>query len=131
MRKILSFLMLTACGSAPKASAPLEAVSPQYEAIFAYAPRRPAELGEAILTSLKIQGCLKDSPEAQKPDFAVGVEGYLDYKGVMEGIHVVSSGPLKACLTRELVLLPLGRGRAGPFKMQVTQKKGTEGGLPP
>lgn len=96
---------------------------PEFQALVAYSPRRAAELAEGILTNPKIQGCLKSEPEAQKPEFNATLEGYLDYKGVMDSVNLAGPAGLKACLSRELSRLPFGRGRAGPFKMQLMQKK--------
>ena len=125
MRRIYRLVLLflaAACGSSPKVSAPPDpANSIEIEAVFAYAPRRALELEAALLNHPKIQACLKLTPEIRSESFVIGVEGYLDYKGGVESLSVATKEPVKACLLKEIRALALGRGRAGPFKMQVNR----------
>jgi hypothetical protein len=117
----LLLLFAVACGSNSKVDVPLmnPAQSIEIEAVFAYAPRRAQELEAAILNHPKVQACLKLDPEIRSEKFVTGAEGYLSYKGLIEGLSIAATEPLKACLTKEIGALALGRGRAGPFKMQV------------
>lgn len=130
MREILILVLLTSCRSSPKNPELLPLAPVEYQAVFAYAPRRAAELAETLLKDPKVRNCLNSEPEAQKPDFNAAMEGYLDYKGVMDSVNVAGPAGLKACLSRELSRLPFGRGRAGPFKMQLMQKKPSGQDLP-
>ena len=124
MREILFFVLLAGCGSPPKVSEkPMKVAPPEFQAVVAYSPRRATELVDGILSSPNIQNCLKAEPEAQRSDFNATLEGYLDYKGVMDSVNLAGPAGLRACLSHELGRLPFGRGRAGPFKMQLMQKK--------
>lgn len=135
MRFTILFLVLIAgCGSAPEKSksTPAAAVPGTYNtvaltSVIAYAPRRGRELESAVLTNPKVQSCLRLAPEIREEKFSAGVEGYLDYRGVIETVTVTApSEPLRACLAKEITSLAMGRGRAGPFKMQVNRALSTE-----
>ena len=120
-RLVLLFL-IAACSSKPKLGAhPDPAITIEIEAIFAYAPRRAQELEAAVLNHPNVQSCLKLTPEIRSDRFVTGVEGYLNYKGGFENLSVATTEPLKTCLLKEIGALALGRGRAGPFKMQVNR----------
>lgn len=129
----MAALLFCACTSKPtqdgaqgKVTTELVSNMIELEAVVAYAPRRPQELQDAILLSPKVQTCLRHAPEVREAAFTLGLEGYLNYKGEIEGLHAVhSSEPLKACMLKEIRALPFGRGRMGPFKMQLIRAQST------
>jgi hypothetical protein len=120
--RLFLLLLTAACGSNPKVSAPPDpADTIEIEAFFAYAPRRAQDLEAAVLSHPKVQACLKLASEIRSDKFVTGIEGYLNYKGGIENLSVATTEPLRACLLKEIGALALGRGRAGPFKMQVNR----------
>jgi hypothetical protein len=104
----------------------------EIDATVAYSPRRVEEIRESVLLHPGVLECLRRAPEVRETQFQVGVEGHLNYKGEAEDVQVVSPNPdLKKCLMREVSAVEFGRGRLGPFKMQIIRPQvGVSGGKP-
>jgi len=131
------FVLLVLCSAckskpskdkSPHSKASLEAVTNTVEidSVVAYCPRRSQELADAILLNPKVHACLRMDPGVRDPQFAVGVEGQLDYKGLVENVQVMSaSETLRDCLRKQLPAIHFGRGRSGPFKMQIIRAQDT------
>ncbi len=113
-------------GGLPSGKATVEVIENRValEAQVAYAPRRFQEMESSVLLSSKVQDCLRGAPDIREAAFVVGLEGILTFQGAVEQFNPSTpTESLGTCLTHAIKSVSFGRGKTGPFKMQVMRSK--------
>jgi hypothetical protein len=128
-------LIIFACQSKPskprgpdsaKVTPTAESNIVELETVVAYAPRRTQEIESSVMLHGGVQSCLRGSPEIRESSFSIGIEANLGYTGSAKDVRVAHpSEALKKCLEKEIPAISFGRGRSGPFKMQISRPQTT------
>ena len=84
------------------------------------APRRLQEIDAAVGLNVGVQNCFA-SAEIPKDAPVVSLAGKVSYLGTLDNVKVSGADKgLESCLSTSVKAIVIGRGRIGPFKMQIS-----------
>lgn len=106
------------------ATGPLYSV--ELEAEVPLSPRGGNEIEPAVILNPGVQACLREAILKSGDEFVVAFAGRINSKGAVSDVSVDHEyETLRDCLGSALARLNLGKGDAGPFKMQISRVRTT------
>lgn len=86
----------------------------------------PRPIADQVFGDPFVQGCLRNALLSSGDDFSVIVSGLLSPKGAVTHVKVEhQNDSLRDCLAPAVTNLKLGRGKSGPFKIEISRSRVT------